>query len=330
MPTSTAEAGSSQQRDVAQQPAATATAALSGMMSLDQEQQSACHMPASDLPAWHSPTDIGACQLQRAHTLHAADPTLLAQVHRQSSSTISSCSGPCWSESNDSNKLPSCMPLHPLLCDASAQEHMQPPGSSPAYTQHQDRQKCSEAVGNRSAAALRQRHQLHMIDLMLARVSAAEAAIKQGHGQCCQFPPEVNRQEPWGAAESCKVLLHDMNSDTPGNFVLPDPEPALNWGPHADSMSQQLPGIDDCDAETRDRTLDSDHMQEPDGLLAACTERAHSSSGSSIDCLGLFLVPDDWLTDSIDEIDLACCPPVPNSSCLLGLVLPLMPPSLLH
>lgn len=215
---------------------------------------------------------------------------------------------------------------------------MQLPGSKQTYTQHHDRQQRSKSAhSNESAAALRQQHQLHMIDLMLARVSAAEAAIKQGRSQCCQFPPDINRQEPWGAAEGCKVLLHSMNSSSPGDFVLPTPESALNWVSRVDNLSRQLPGIDACEAEMDDRTVGSGHMDEgsghvdeADGMLAACTERAHSSSGSSIDCLGLFLVPDDWLTDSIDEVDLACCPPVPNSSCVPGLVLPLMPPSLLH
>ena len=68
------------------------------------------------------------------------------------------------------------------------------------------------------------------------------------------------------------------------------------------------------------------HMSRPDDMLKGYPERTHSSSGSSIDCPGRFLVPQDWLNDGNDEVDLAYFSKLPTDGALLGSPLSLMPP----
>lgn len=178
-----------------------------------------------------------------------------------------------------------------------------------------------------SAAALRQQHQLHMIDLMLARVSAAQEAIQLGMRQPAHLGQHCKEQNNlWVPDESCNQLCNEMESSTPMEDNFCGVESLLLCSQQAECNEEQVPVMGDCESKSSIQGASSVYRDTPDDMLEECSERTRSSSGSSLDCPGLSFVPKDWLIDSNDEVDLGFFSAVPSGGMMLGL--PLMPQSL--
>ena len=94
-------------------------------------------------------------------------------------------------------------------------------------SQQLDSQQIGHGGSSDSAAALRQQLQLQMIDLMLARVSAAKEAIQQGLFPSHQSEPYL--KDPWAPAESENMLLHDMESSTFGDVDFAGIDSLFAW-----------------------------------------------------------------------------------------------------
>ena len=282
------------------------------------------HLLATGSAANRAESAEAVYQLQSMDVLHPSNSAAVAQIHRHSSSSETRCfSEPC---ASDSSELLCSTPLKVRLFEGDAYEPMHELVNSQARAQSQDCQQQRDSISAKAATARRQQHQLHMIDLMLARVSAAEKAIQQGSVQGSCFGPYPSMHKQWGGTQGCKVLLHDMGTGAP--VKLSDIDSPLVWE-QASIFSERLPDIDDAGGSLGDADL-AGLDDESDSMMAESSQRAHSSSGSSLDCPGVCFVPNDWLTDSSDEVELACFTTLPASSCMPPSALPLMPPSLLE
>lgn len=166
-----------------------------------------------------------------------------------------------------------------------------------------------------------------MIDLMLARVSAAQEAIQLGlrhphHlGQQCQ-----EQNDLWVHPGSCNKLVNEMESSTPVEDNFCGVESLLLCSQQVECNKEQVPVMGHCESKSSIEGTTSVYRDTPDDMLEECSERTHSSSGSSLDCPGLSFVPKDWLIDSNDEVDLGFFSAVPSDGIMLGL--PLTPQSL--
>jgi len=175
-----------------------------------------------------------------------------------------------------------------------------------------------------SATVLRHQHQLHMIDLMLARVTAAEEAMQQGISVDAQHVPyltggfstAVSAQQPL-AGVKC-VLADDCFPACVVPITRPE-QPFVNAGlSHHDLLSSL--------ASTEITNSLYDHLN--DVTAQAQTDIEESDLGSVVDCPGSGLVPNDWLTDECEGPDLPCLVSVVHLGKPVCTSLPLMPPSL--
>ena len=308
-----------------------------------------CQMPAADSSSPCSSCTVGSpegqlgstCQLQSAKCQQSCCPKLLprpglhAHMHRQSSRDsacnwtdtgaeasciISHCSG--------STTLLACITSEPRGEDNTVHETgLLFPG--PGHAQRMDRHQGAHPETSETAAALRQQHQLHMIDLMLARVSAAEEAIHMGLAPPAQ-PDSCfqSHHDPWEPAGSSNMLHQDMETGTHREVDFSAIDTLLLCDRQQAQCKLEQPAVmDDSTSSFRDASS----ANGPDNMLEGCTERTHSSSGSSIECPGCFLVPTDWLNDQPgDEVDLDYFSTISTEDSTLGLTLPFMPPSLQH
>ena len=333
-PSSPAQVGSGRHRHTStQQAAEAANGAAFG------QQHDVTEVPAVTAMDCIAPCDICAddaaclpaasCQLQTADCQPSCRPAVQAHMHRQSSTDFA------WAGAGASNfdtgcsassRLLACVKSEPQLSEEMTHQQARLPDLRRWPSQQLDSQQIGHGGSSDSAAALRQQHQLQMIDLMLARVSAAEKAIQQGLFPSHQSEPYLN--DPWAPAESCNMLLHDMESSTPGDVDFAGIDLLLHGGQQAECKLEEVAVMDD--STSNGKNTSSVHIERPDDMLEGCTGRTHSSSGSTTDCPGLCLVPKDWLIDGNDEVDLAYFSTVSGDDSMLGLALPLMPPSLLH
>ena len=332
LPSSPAQMGTCRQQHALVRPAT--EAAQGPALGLDAGPlSSACQTPAADF--W-SPCMIGfpedqlgnSCQLQTADCQQSCPAGLHAHTHRQSNRDYA-CR---WADSGSSGStilLASVKSEPKGEEDTDYQTGLLLPAIGPEHTQQLDsRQQSGHPQTSETAAALCQQHQLHMIDLMLARVSAAEKAIHLGlalphqSDSCFQ-----SHHDPWAPLKGCNKLLREKESGTLGEADFSGMESLLLGGSQqAECKLEQLAVMDDNKSNIKDRSL----LKAPTNMPDGCTERTHSSSGSSIDCPGRLLVPKDWLLDGSDELDLDYFSTVSNDDSMLGLALPLMPPSLLQ
>lgn len=270
-------------------------------------------------------------QLQTANCQHRCCTGLHAHMHRQSSrdsgcnwaatGAASSCTN---SGSPGSTTFLACVKSEPKGEEETQhQADLLLPG--PEHAQQLDRRQSSHPETGETTAALRQQHQLHMIDLMLARVSAAEEAIHQGLAQPHQSDSCFQSQHgAWAPVGSGSKLLCEVESGPPGEGDFSGINSLLLCnGQQTECKLEQLAAMDDSKSNIQDASLvnQSDDME-------VCTEQTHSSIKSTFDCPGRFLVPNDWLTDGSDEVGLDYFSMVSNDNSMLGLALPLMPPSL--
>ena len=301
---------------------------------------STCQTPAAD---FLSPCMNGlredqpgnSCQLQTANCQQSCRAGLHVHMHRQSNRD-SAChradteadASRTNSGSSGSTTLLACVKSEPK---SEEDTHYQTGLllTGPEHVQQLDsRRQSAHPQTSETAAASCQQHQLHMIDLMLARVSAAEEAIHLGLAQPHQSDLCFrSHHDPWAPLNGCNKLLREKESGTRGETEFSGMESLLLGGSQqAECNLGQLAVMDDIKSNHKDKIL----MKAPDDTLEGCTERTHSSSGSSIDCPGRFLVPKDWFLDGSDEVDLDCFSTVSNDGSMLGLALLLMPPSLLQ
>ncbi len=172
-----------------------------------------------------------------------------------------------------------------------------------------------------SAAVLRHQHQLHMIDLMLARVTAAEEAMQQGILlDALPISYLANAFGPFKEAKGCPV---DQSVSALNAPLAPCHERQESSGPCQiqtpfDSMASDASG-DPLDSVGRQFSEAS--VQEHVGCLDV-------GSTSLIDSPGSCLIPRDWLTDDNDEAELACPMAMFSGGKQVHTLLPLMPPSL--
>ena len=341
LPSSPSQAGTCRKQHALTQRAAEAIEAPA--LGLDASPPSSvCQTPAAiSLSAYDSCTNgclecqLGSsCQLQTANCQQTCRGGLHAPMHRQSSrafacdwAATSSCMNP---SSSGSTTFLAC-----VKSEAKGEEdtHYQAglllPG--PEYAQQLDKQQSAGSGTSKTAAASRQQHKLHMIDLMLARVSAAEEAIHLRLAQPNQSDSCFqSHHDPWAPVESCNKLLrnHKVQSGTPGEGIFSGIESLLlcDDGQQSECKMEQFAVMDNSQSNTKGAIL----LNGPDDMLQGCTERTHSSSESSFDCPGRFLVPNDWLIEGSDEVDLNCFSIGPNDNYILGPALPLMPPLLQH
>ncbi|KAL3140178.1 hypothetical protein ABBQ38_004454 [Trebouxia sp. C0009 RCD-2024] len=289
------------------------------------QQQKFCQFPAVDsLPLCEAYTEAAClldsvCQLPTADSQRTCGPDLLAPMHRQSN-TGTACN---WAAAGASHLNSASTGSTSLLTGVKSEpqlpEEMALHTSSPVHShfpaQRMERQQHAHPMASESASALRQQHQLHMIDLMLARVSAAEEAIQLGLSQC---GPYLDSHDSWAPAESCKMLLDEIKVEASGDAGFSSIESLLLCAQQPQCSLEEMADVHDSPV----------HMDRSDYMLKGYTDRTHSSSGSSIDCPGRFLVPQDWLIDGNDEVDLAYFSKLPNDDAMLSLPLPLMSPSL--
>ncbi|KAL3153912.1 hypothetical protein ABBQ32_013476 [Trebouxia sp. C0010 RCD-2024] len=320
------ELGSRRRTAVTWQAAEAATAAASEVVA--HQQQNLCQFPAVDsLPLCEAYTVEAeclldsVCQLVMADSQHTCGPDLLAPTHRHSSTGIA-CN---WAAAGASHLNSAASGGTSLL--AGVKSEPQPaeemdlrqtslPVHSQFPVQQVERQQHAHPMTSESASVSQQQHQLHMIDLMLARVSAAEDAIQLG---LSQSGPYLNHCDCWAPAESCKMLLDEVKVEAPeGDAGFSSIDSFLLCAQQPQCSLEEMPDI-------HDKAV---HVDRSDYTLKGYTERTHSSSGSSIDCPGRLLVPQDWLIDGNDEVDLAYFSKLPNDDSVLGLPLPLLPPSL--
>ena len=184
-----------------------------------------------------------------------------------------------------------------------------------------------------SATVLRHQHQLHMIDLMLARVTAAEEAMQQGITVDAQHVPYLT-----GGFSTAKKPLAGVRC-VPTEDCFPASVAPITH-PEQLFVSAGLSNHDMLSSLASTDVADSlyDHLN--NATAQAHTVSAEGDLGSMVDCPGSSLVPNDWLTDEREDPDLPCLTDecgVPDLPCLVSLVhlgepvctsLPLMPPSL--
>ena len=277
------------------------------------------------------------------------------------------CFAPCPPESNDSQTsqfdqhlaLPDSMaptasdtPSSSLPDPPEAPTDLAPGGCSDIDSQQQQQQPvlnfsaclqpplCPLTVSQlyccgrgESATVLRHQHQLHMIDLMLARVTAAEEAMQQGITVDAQHVTYLTggfstAKKPL-AAVRC-VPIEDCFPASVAPITHPE-QLFVSAGLSNHDMSSSLASTDIADSLY-------EHLD--DATAKAHTTSAEGDLGSVVDCPGSSLVPNDWLTDEREDPDLPCLTgegKEPNLPCLVSLVylgkpvctsLPLMPPSL--
>ncbi len=279
------------------------------------------------------------------------------------------CFAPSLPESNDSQTsqfdqhlaLPDSM--GPTASDASFRSLPDPPesptdlepgGSSDIESQQQQQQQqpvlnfpaclqpplCPLTVSQlyccghgESATVLRHQHQLHMIDLMLARVTAAEEAMQQGSTEDAQHVPYLTGGFSTAKKPLAGVRCVPIEDCFPASVApIPHPEQLfVSAGLSNHDMLSSLASTDIADSLY-------DHLD--DATAKAHTVSAEDDLGSMGDCPGSSLVPNDWLTDEREDPDWPCLTDecgVPDLPCLVSLVhlgkpvctsLPLMPPSL--
>ena len=156
-----------------------------------------------------------------------------------------------------------------------------------------------------SAASLRHHHQLLMLDLMLARLAAADGSFCQGSSAISQinpYMPDIFRLvKPTYSQQSMSITSDDASTA----FMAP-PMPQQSTTKH---QTQEV--------ETLDSALHGINLIEQGEVIV---ERAFESA---MDCPGSCLVPDEWLIDDCSESALDSY--VPEA---MRLPLSLMPPSL--
>lgn len=187
-----------------------------------------------------------------------------------------------------------------------------------------------------SATVLQHQHQLHMIDLMLARVAAAEEAMQQGITVDAQHNPYL--ADGFSAVVSAQKPLAGVKrlpaDDCFPAHVVPVTHPEQLFVSAGLSHHDMLSSLVSTDL------ADTLYDKLNDVTVQAHTVSAEGDLGSMVDCPGSSLVPKDWLTDECDHTHLPCLTDEceePDLPCLVSLVhlgkpvctsLPLMPPSL--
>ncbi len=184
-----------------------------------------------------------------------------------------------------------------------------------------------------SATVVRHQHQLHMIDLMLARVAAAEEAMQQGITMDAQHVPYLTGGFSTAKKPLAGVRCVPIKDCFPASVTpITHPEQLFaSAGLSSHDMLSSLASTDIADSLY-------DHLD--DATATAHTVSAEGDLGSMVDCPGSSLVPNDWLTDEREDPDLPCLTDECGGAdlpCLVPLVhlgkpvcasLPLMPPSL--
>ena len=183
-----------------------------------------------------------------------------------------------------------------------------------------------------SAVILRHQFQLHMIDLMLARVTAAEEAIWRG------------------TPANAQAILNPANlSDDAVSWSMPLGKPGI--GPVEDVLHEVIAPLTSCPQTLSQMSgsaslgveafslshdlVSSNYAGYIYELVADNTTQQHYSGGnvdscaeSLVDCPGSCLMPHDWLTDDCDEAN-STRVPVMSLGKPVQAALPLMPPSLI-
>lgn len=269
------------------------------------------------------------------------------------------CFTPCPPESNDSQTrqfdahlaLPDSMaltasdtPARSLPDPPEAPTDLEPGGSSDVDRQQQQQQQqlvlnfsaclhpphrpltipqlyCCGPGG--SATVLRHQHQLHMIDLMLARVAAAEEAMQQGITVNAQYVPCLS--SGFGTIVTAQHPLAGVQC-VPGDDCFParvapithSEPPFVSAGLSNHDMLSSLASTDIAHSLC-------DHLN---ATAQAHTVSAEGDLGSVVDGPGSSLVPNDWLTDDCEFPDLPCLVSLVHLGKPVSTSLPLMPPSL--
>ena len=171
---------------------------------------------------------------------------------------------------------------------------------------------------------LRHQHQLHMIDLMLARVAAAEEAMQQGITVDAQHVPYLT--SGFSTVASAQKPLAGVKCVPADDYFPARVVPITH--PEQPFLSAGLSHHDMLSSPASTDIADSlyDHLN--DVTAQAHTVSAEGDLGSVVDCLGSSLVPNDWLTDECEDPDLPCLVSLVHLGKPVCTSLPLMPPSL--
>lgn len=157
---------------------------------------------------------------------------------------------------------------------------------------------------------LRHQHQLHMIDLMLARVAAAEEAMQQGITVNAQYVPCLS--SGFGTIVTAQHPLAGVQC-VPGDDCFPARVAPIT---HSEPPFVSA-GLSNHDMLSSLASTDIAHTVSAEGDL-----------GSVVDGPGSSLVPNDWLTDDCEFPDLPCLVSLVHLGKPVSTSLPLMPPSL--
>ena len=252
---------------------------------------------------WLSPTTAAHCAW--THTASKASkqalPSALPRVPLSCLPAFTDTSilpTDCYSDSTDA-KLDGCSLMdaqqHPPQLSSHGQQQPACPLPAPQLqsSDHSD-----------PASILQHRHQLHMIDLMLARVTGAEEAMRQGIAVDAERIPflggTLSTLGPIeGSLKGPDVLAVDDYFGECNEPVTSQGHLSMTTGfshQEGDSLSSLASSdISHCLYEgfTRERAQD-------------LTGTGESNLASVEDCPGSSLVPVDWLADDSADIDMAC------------------------
>lgn len=262
----------------------------------------ACDHDVQPSQQWLSPTTAAHCA--RTHTLSKASEQALSAAACLPLSSLAAFTDTsilptdCYSDSTDA-KLDSCFLMdaqqHPPQLSSHGQQ--QPACPVPAALL----QSCDHSD---STSILRHRHHLHMIDLMLARVTAAEEAMQQGIAVDAEPVPFLTAA--FSTLGPNQVPLKGADVLAVEHYLGECEEPVTSQG-----QLSMTTGLSHQEGDSLSSLASSDISHRVYGglihdRLQDLTGTGESDLTSVEECPGSSLVPVDWLADDSVDIEMAC------------------------